>query len=200
MIVGVILAAGKSTRMGRSKALLPCGNDSFVTRLAKTFRHGGADDVIVVSGPDVVEIEAALAASGTQARVVENRDRESGQLSSLQAGLDVADRPGVEAVLVGLVDIPLVTAPTVQALIETWHRTHAPIVRPARDGRHGHPVIFDRRVFADLRRADPAVGARAVVRARHAEVVDVPVDDPGAFHDIDTPDDYRRVIGSASGT
>lgn len=200
MIVGVILAAGKSTRMGQPKPLLRYGDDRFVSRLAKTFSRAGLDDVIVVAGPDPAAIVRALGEDGAEARVSLNLDREGGQLSSLLAGLELADRPGVEAVVMGLVDVPLVRADTVQAIVAAWRRTGAAIVRPAAGGRHGHPVLFGRQVFADLRRADPSVGAREVVRARHAEVVDVQVDDPGAFNDIDTPDDYARLIGSASGT
>jgi CTP:molybdopterin cytidylyltransferase MocA len=61
--------------------------------------------------------------------------------------------------------------------------------------RHGHPVIFDRAMFAALRAADPATGAKAVVRARQHEIVNVPVEDEGAFVDLDTPEDYRRWSG-----
>lgn len=200
MVVGLILAAGKSTRMGQPKALLRCGGRRFVSQLAITFRSAGLDDVIVVSGPDAAELAQALRDDGADARVVENHDRDSGQLSSLLAGLDVADRPGVEAVLVGLVDAPLVRSDTVRAIVDAWRRMGAPVVRPASGDRHGHPVLFGRAVFADLRKADPSAGARAVVRARRAHAVDVPVDDPGAFDDIDTPGDYARLIGSASGT
>jgi len=70
-------------------------------------------------------------------------------------------------------------------------------VRPARLGRHGHPVLFDARVLPELRAADLAAGARVVVRAHAAEACDVEVDDPGAFEDIDTPEDYFRVFGVA---
>lgn len=200
MVVGLILAAGKSTRMGQPKALLRCGDRRFVSQLAMTFRSAGLDDVIVVSGPDAATMARVLSDDGADARVIENRYRDSGQLSSLLAGLDLVDRPGVEAVVVGLVDAPLVRSDTVRAIVDAWRRTGAPIVRPAAGERHGHPVLFGRPVFGDLRRADPSAGAREVVRARRAEAVDVPVDDPGAFDDIDTPDDYARLIGSASGT
>jgi molybdenum cofactor cytidylyltransferase len=200
MVVGLILAAGKSTRMGQPKALLRCGDRRFVSRLAMTFRSAGLDDVIVVSGPNAAELAQVLGDDGADARVVENPDRESGQLSSLLTGLDLADRPGVEAIVVGLVDAPLVRSDTVRAIVDAWRRTGAPIVRPAAGERHGHPVLFGRAVFGDLRKADPSAGAREVVRARRADAVDVPVDDPGAFDDIDTPDDYARLIGSASGT
>jgi molybdenum cofactor cytidylyltransferase len=83
----------------------------------------------------------------------------------------------------------------VRQVLEAWARSGAPIVRPSWRGRHGHPVLFDARVLPALRAADVTAGARAIVRAHASEVCDVEIDDPGAYEDIDTPDDYRRVFG-----
>jgi molybdenum cofactor cytidylyltransferase len=193
MVVGIVLAAGASSRMGRPKALLPVGAGLFVTRVCATLLEAGVDDLVVVAGPEHEAIAAALAAAGLPARVVENRRRDEGQLTSVLAGLAVADRPGVDAVLVHLVDVPLVRADTVRAVLDAFTRTRAPVVRPEVSGRHGHPVLFARRVFDDLRRADAAVGAKAVVRAHAAEVRDVAVDDEGACRDVDTPEEYARL-------
>jgi molybdenum cofactor cytidylyltransferase len=129
-----------------------------------------------------------------RARVVEHPGWERGQLSSLLAGLDAIDDPLLEAALVTLVDVPLVQSSTVAAVIAEWRRTQAAIVRPADGDRHGHPVIFDRSVFADLRAADLNAGAKSVF-AKH-RVVNVEVKDPGAFIDLDTPDDYQKILGS----
>jgi len=200
MVIGMILAAGASTRMGRPKALLPIGADTFVVRLARAFIEAGIDELVVVAGPEWDTIESTLADARIPARVVENPRREQGQLSSLLVGLALADKPGVEAVVVGLVDVPLVSARTIVAVVEAYRRTHAPIVRPSNGGRHGHPVLFARAMFDELRHADPALGAKAVVRAHDQDLVNVPVDDAGACADIDTPADYARLIGSASGT
>ncbi len=197
MVLGLVLAAGSSTRMGRPKALLPLDGELFVTRCVRVLRDAGVDDVAVVTGTETARVRAALAASGLEARVIENPRREEGQLSSLQAGLSAAS-PGTRAVVVSLVDTPLATVATAAAVLDAWRRTGAPIVRPARAGRHGHPVVFDRALFGDLQQADPRQGARAVVRAHAAEAIDVAVDDEGAFQDVDTPEDYARLIGSAS--
>ena len=195
MVVGIILAAGASSRMGRPKALLPIGQDLFVTRVCRTLHDDGVDDLVVVAGPEHEAIADALAAAGLPARVVENRRRDEGQLSSVLAGLAVADRPGVDAVLVHLVDAPLVRPETARAVLDAYFRTHAPVVRPAVGGRHGHPVLFARSVFDQLRRADPGVGARGVVQAHAADVCNVPVDDEGACRDIDTPEEFARLAG-----
>ena len=194
MVVGIILAAGASSRMGRAKALLPIGDDTFVTRVCRTLLEAGVDDLVVVAGAEHDSVGEALSRAGLPARVVENPRREEGQLSSVLAGLAVADRPGVDAVLVHLVDAPLVHPRTARAVLDAFLRTHAPIVRPSVRGRHGHPVLFARRVFDDLRRADPAVGARAVVCARAADICDVQIDDDGALQDVDTPEDYARLV------
>ena len=194
MVVGLVLAAGASSRMGRPKALLPIGDDTFVSRVCRTLADAGIDDLVVVAGPEHEAVASAVGRAGLVARVVENTRRQEGQLSSVLAGLAVADRPGVDAVLVHLVDAPLVQTGTVRAVLEAFRRTRAPIVRPAVGPRHGHPVLFARRVFDDLRHADPAAGAKAVVRAHAAEVCDVPVDDEGACQDIDTPEEFARLI------
>jgi molybdenum cofactor cytidylyltransferase len=195
MVVGIVLAAGASSRMGRPKALLPIGSDTFVTRVCRTLLEAGVDDLVVVAGDEHGAVAGALARAGLPARVVENPRRAEGQLSSVLAGLAVADRPGVEAALVHLVDAPLVRPDTARAVIDAFLRTRAPIVRPAIGGRHGHPVLFARGVFDDLRRADPSAGAKAVVRAHAAEVCNVEVDDEGACQDIDTPEAYARLAG-----
>jgi CTP:molybdopterin cytidylyltransferase MocA len=195
MIVGIVLAAGASSRMGRPKAFLPLGEDTFLSRVCRTLAEAGVDDLVVIAGSEAAEAERELERVGVLARVVENARRDQGQLTSVQAGLAVADRPGVDAVLVHLVDVPLVAPGTVVAVVEAFRRTHAPIVRPSVEGRHGHPVLFGRSIFDELRAADPAVGAKAVVRAHAADAVDVAVNDAGACQDIDTPEDYESLIG-----
>ena len=200
IVPGVILAGGRSSRMGRPKALLPVDErDTFVSRLVRTLRAAGVAEVVVVAAADgpVDAIRAALAGVDPPPRLQLNPDASRGQLSSLLTGLEAVDRPGVDALLMTLVDVPLVGVSTVRALLAAHARSRAPIVRPVRaaDAAHGHPVLFDRSVFAALRGADPRTGAKPVVRARAAEIENVPVDDPGAFGDIDTPADYRRVLG-----
>ena len=127
-------------------------------------------------------------------RFVENPDYESGQLSSLVTGLDAADGPDVSAVLMTLVDVPLVTAATVRAVVDQYLRTSVAIVRPTRGNEHGHPILIDRSVFDELRRADRTIGAKPIVRAHASAAGDIPIADLGAFLDIDTADDYRRAV------
>ena len=214
MIPAIVLAAGKSSRMGRLKANLPVSqarpedpespgnpgsNDTFLTLVVRTLLDAGIDDVVIVLGHEMDAVLRNFAESGLPARFVENADYATGQLSSLVAGLRVVDRPGVVAALVTLVDIPFVSAATVRAVIERYQRTRAPIVRPTRGGRHGHPMLVDRALFDELRHADQAAGAKAVVRAHTTADGDVEVDDEGAFADIDTPEEYTRALSVFEG-
>lgn len=193
MIPAIVLAAGKSTRMGRPKAMLPLeGGDTFLTRIVRTFLDAEIDDVVVVVGADAGVIVDAFEASGLAARFVENTEFEQGQLSSLLVGLRVVDRPGLAAALVTLVDVPFVAVSTVRAVVDRYRLTHAPIVRPVSGTRHGHPVLIDRSLFAAIRAAEPSAGAKEVVRAHASSAGDVEVEDEGAFADIDTPDQYGR--------
>ena len=196
MIPAIVLAAGRSSRMGAPKATMPIDDDTFLVRIVRTFLDAGVDDVVIVLGHDRDPIAASFAASGLPARLVINADYARGQLSSLQAGLAVVDRPGVNAVLMTLVDVPLVRATTVRAVLDRFHRTHAPIVRPVDGERHGHPLLFARALFDALRTADPGAGAKPIVRAHASPAGDVVVDDPGAFVDVDTMEEYRRVISA----
>lgn len=193
MIPAIVLAAGASSRMGRPKALLEIRNRTFVRTILDTLRDGGVADAVIVvrPGDDAVLEEVAAAGFG---RAVTNPRPDEGQLSSLLVGLDAIDAPGVEGVLVTLVDVPLVGAATIRALCARAAASRAPVLRAVYRGRHGHPVIFKRALFEPLRRADPAIGAKAVIRA--ALVEDVEVEDAGVAEDVDTPDDYRRLSTS----
>ena len=211
MIRGIVLAAGASTRMGQAKAALPFGQtgETAISRVVRTLIRGGVPEVIVVAGAHIDAVRMAMPSHEPRARVVEHVGWQQGQLSSLLTGLDAIDDPLLEAVVVTLVDVPLVLPSTVSAVIAEWRRTGAPIVRPSAGAtgatgatgasgaeRHGHPVVFDRSVFADLRAADLNLGAKAVFAKHRDRVVNVEVADPGAFEDIDTPEDYEKILGT----
>ena len=198
MIPGVVLSGGASSRMGgRPKALLPTGHgdETFLDRIVAALREGGVDDVVVVAGYHQEAIGRAADLMAAPVRVLHNPAPDRGQLSTLLVALNAIDQPGVQAMLVTLVDLPLVSSATVNAVLEGYRRTGAPIVRPAHDGRHGHPVLFDRSLFDELRCADPEQGAKPVVRAHAAAGLEIEIADEGAFADVDTPEDYARLFG-----
>jgi len=198
MIRAIVLAAGASSRMGQPKAALTLGQtgETLIARVIRTLLSGGAPEVIVVAGAHIDAVRGALPRHEPRARMIEHTGWQQGQLSSLLAGLSAIDDPLLEGALVMLVDVPLVKPSTVAAVIAEWRRTRAPIVRPAQGDRHGHPVMFDASVFQDLREADPSVGAKTVFAKHRLRVVNVDVNDPGAFQDVDTPEDYDRLLRS----
>jgi molybdenum cofactor cytidylyltransferase len=197
VLAAIILAAGESSRMGRPKALLAAPDGlPFVARLVRTFAAAGIPDVVVVAGADYLAIEAVLVADelGVAPRVVVNPDPSRGQLSSLWVGLDVVESLAPEAALVTLVDIPMTKVSTVRSVVAAWTKARPPISRPQFGDRHGHPVLFDRSVFAELRRAPLTEGAKAVIHAHAPQVLNVDVDDEGCVADVDTPEDYARLL------
>jgi CTP:molybdopterin cytidylyltransferase MocA len=186
--------------MGRSKALLPCGPpnaDTFVHRVISSMRAGGLDDVLVIGRPDDAELIAAVEQPGVAARFLANPDHDRGQLTSIVAGLNAVDHPGVSGLLVMPVDMPLVRPETFEQVLAAFAAHPASIVRAVCGGRHGHPVIFDRGSFRALRNADTAVGAKAVLLAHADRILDLEVDDEGVLRDVDSPQDYAAVFGRA---
>lgn len=199
MLRGIVLAAGESRRMGRPKAGLQVtpGGPTFAAAVVELLRQSHIDHVTVVAGAHPAAVRSALdGVPGVS--VVEHPGWAAGQLSSLRAGLTAVEVPELDAVVVALVDCPRVRPVTLQMLIAVWTATRAPIVRPAIGSRHGHPVIFDRAVFDDLRTAPLDRGAKAVIAQWRAEVRDVAVDDPGVLADIDTPDDYAAFLDDST--
>lgn len=165
-----------------------------MSRIVSVLLAAGVPEIAVIAGAHIDAVRRAMPARERRARLVEHPGWEQGQLSSLIAGLNAIDDPLLEGVVVTPVDVPLVSAATVSAVISAWRRTRAPIVRPATGPRHGHPVLFDRAVFGNLRSANPDIGAKAVFAIHRDRIVNVEVNDAGAFEDIDTPEDYERLI------
>jgi molybdenum cofactor cytidylyltransferase len=197
MIPALVLAAGRSSRMGRAKATLPVDDrDTFLSRIVRTFLAAGIDDVVIVLGHDAEAIAGSFTTSCLSARFALNRDYDRGQLSSIRAGLAVIDRPGVTATLLTLVDVPLVPESTVRSIVARYRKTGVPVVRPVNGDRHGHPILIDRSLFDLIRSSDDGHGLKPIVRAHASAAGDVAIDDEGAFVDIDTIDEYQQMIGA----
>jgi molybdenum cofactor cytidylyltransferase len=191
MICGIVLAAGRSRRMGEPKALLRAGDETFLQRAVHALREGGCAYVVVVTARLDHETarEIAEEAAALDAGIAVNPADESEQADSLRIGLRSLP-PEAEAAVVAPVDVPDVSGTLVRAVIGAYLRTGAPVALPAREGRHGHPVLFARRVFQELMRPDLPQGARTVIHAHAADLAKVPVD--ALPPDLDTPEEYRR--------
>jgi CTP:molybdopterin cytidylyltransferase MocA len=187
--------------MGRPKATLPLPhlNDTFLSRLLRTYIVAGIPEIVVVTGAHAELVRGAAGAVDGRVRFAHNAHWEAGRLSSLLVGLNTPvpasrSEPTIEAVLMTLVDVPLVSPATCAGVVAAWRATRALIVRPARGDEHGHPVLFDRALFDTLRSADPEQGAKMVVRAHAEQIVNVPTDDEGAFADFDTDAQYLALL------
>lgn len=192
MIAGIILAAGESSRMGRDKALLPLGRETFVERLIQVLR-GEVEPLVVVLGHHAEEIEKRLARV-PYVEIVRNPNYPQGQLSSLQAALRALRNRPVAAALVCLVDHPAITKDVVRTVLERFRKQTSRIIIPTCNGRRGHPVLFSAELFQELLDAPLEEGARVVVRRHAAEVDLVETGEEGILLDVDRPVDYEALL------
>lgn len=188
MICGVVLAAGRSRRMGAPKPLLSWRGETFLARAVGALREGGCERVMAVVGMGPAAAAVAVEAARCGARLVTNPAPRSEQIDSLRIALELLPDEA-EAVVVIPVDVPGVCPDTVRALIGAFREHAAPIVLPSYRGVHGHPVLFAAAVWPELRTDPLPDGARTVIHARPERVRPVPVDDPAVLHDVDTPAD-----------
>ena len=191
-IAAVVLAAGRGRRAGGPKAVLRIGGATFLDHVVSRLSRPGVDRVVVVLGHDAPRVvaETALASSVI---VVVNEAWEDGMLGSVLAGLDAAERDGADAVLIHPVDHPLIEAATVDRVVGAL-QAGARVAVPSHGGRRGHPGGFSRAAWPALRAALPSQGARSVLASHPEWIVDV-LGDPGCVAGVDTPEDYRRLIG-----
>jgi molybdenum cofactor cytidylyltransferase len=185
-VAAIILAAGRSTRMGGpNKLLAELGGKPLVRTVTEQALASKAQSVIVVTGHQAEQVEKAL--HGLKVKFVRNPDFAEGLASSVKAGVAaVAD--GADGAVICLGDMPLISSNLIDRLIEAFapDRGHL-IAVPVSDNRRGNPVLWSRRFFNELMTLDGDIGARHLI-ARHGEAVaEVPVEGFGAFLDIDTP-------------
>ncbi len=193
MIAGLILSAGRSERMGRSKALLPFGGTTFLGHIYNTAKKSSLDRVRIVLGHDPQPVIDKLGLMSDA--VVLNEDYDRGMLSSLQEGLKALMPLGPEAVVMLLVDHPRISVALINSLISAYREGRGRIVIPVHGERRGHPVLFASELFEELLAAPLNVGARKVVRAHPELVYELTVEDGGVLDDIDTPGDFERLEG-----
>jgi molybdenum cofactor cytidylyltransferase len=196
---GVILAAGASSRMGRDKALLPWRDGTFLSAAIRALQPA-TELVIVVAGANAPNLETIVNANAAFLAV--NPDPQQGQFSSLQVGLqDVLNR-GRDAAIVTLVDRPPAEAETIQqiraAFLSGDDQTWA--VVPEYGGKHGHPFVIGREMIEAFLRAPVHSTARDVEHANQARIRYVPVDDALVAANVDTPEDFEKLLRAGTAT
>ena len=186
---GILLAAGESRRMGYPKPLLTIDGKTYIESIAATMLTA-VPRLVIVLGAHAKRIRAAIPRD-ERIVIVKNPNHSRGQLSSLKIGLG-AVQTGAAGVMVHLADHPMVRVESFRAIVDSYERTRKPIMIARSGGHRGHPVIFDRAIFAELQNAPESEGARHVVNADGSRVEYVDLDDPGINLDLDTPADLER--------
>ncbi len=192
MIAGVVLAAGRSSRLGQPKQLLPHRGRPLLEWALAAMSASRVERVYVVLGHDAERVRRAVALH--DARVVVNERYAEGLSTSLQAGLGALD-DAVEAAVISVGDQPLLGPDAIDALIATHLSTGAPIVAADYGDHQGAPLLLHRSVWPMAARIEGDQGARALLRAYPERVTAVPVA-PDAGADIDTWDDYQRLLAA----
>jgi molybdenum cofactor cytidylyltransferase len=191
-VAAVVLAAGRSSRMGpTNKLLAPIEGKPILTRVVEAAIASGACPVIVVTGFEAERIAEAL--SGLDVTLVPNPDFEQGLSTSLRAGLNALSSQ-VEGALILLGDMPLVQVSDLKALIAAFAAKdrHA-ICIPVRGDKRGNPVLWGASYFPEVKHLVGDSGANRLLEIHRQHVIEVEASSDGIFTDIDTASDLARL-------
>ena len=189
MICAVVLAAGRSERMGTQKLLLPLCGKPVIARVVDELSRSQVDEILVVIGTDGERLRETL--GGKRVRFVENPDPDSDMLGSVRCGLRALPR-NCKAAIVALGDQPGITQALVDELTRCFHHGDSKIVVPGCNGHRGHPVLFSAQYFDEVMSSHTATGLRGFLNAHSNKVFSVAVSDATTMEDLDTPADYHR--------
>lgn len=188
----IILAAGASSRMGRSKQLLLVNGRPLLLHTMDVVSEAALAPAVVVLGAHHQEHQELIRDSNIATAI--NPHWENGMGGSLKAGLNhlLAHTQSIDAVIMLVCDQPEITADHLQALIQKYHVSKSPIVASWYANTAGVPALFDKTMFAELLRLDDSQGAQKIIR-QHAYILAV-VDFPDGAIDLDTPEDYEQFV------
>jgi CTP:molybdopterin cytidylyltransferase MocA len=197
MICAIVLAAGRSRRMGIQKLLLPIAGRPLICHTLDAVLASSVDQVTVVAGSERQSLAEALANRPVGWAINDAADSE--MIDSIRCGL-TALPPQCEAALVVLGDQPGIPSEVIDQLIVAFRKQHAGLVVPVYGGRRGHPLLIAARYHAEIMEHYADQGVRGLLQTHAQQVVEIAVASPGILDDIDTPDDYQRVIAGMNGT
>ncbi len=193
MIYGLLLAAGRSSRMGQPKQLLPWQGRPLVRHVAEVALASQLAGLVVVLGAAAQETRTALQGMHGATTLVDCPDFATGQAASLRCGLGALP-PTTSAVVVLLVDQPLITTELLNRMVQlfTEHPGTVAVV-PRYEGRRGNPTLLAATLFADLQRLEGDRGARDLLQLHADRISWLDLDDPAVVVDLDTPEAYRAL-------
>jgi molybdenum cofactor cytidylyltransferase len=191
MICAIVLAAGRSRRMGVQKLLLPFGSKTVIAHIVEQLTASSVDEVHVVVGCQGEQVSREL--SGRPVSIVNNSNYKSGMLSSVRCGLQAIAQQ-CRAVLVVLGDQPSVTTKLIDQMLKSFASTEKQILMPLYQGKRGHPIIFSAAYRDEILTHYDNVGLRGLLYAHKDDIYELPVATSGVLSDMDCPEDYRREL------
>jgi molybdenum cofactor cytidylyltransferase len=197
MISAIILAAGESRRMGKTKLILDWRGKTILQHVLDTLRDSPVDEVVLVLGHEAERIRGGIQAPGV--KIVINPDYREGMSTSLRLGILAAD-PDTQAFLVVLADQPGINPEIISELIQNFRQAFPGknIVVPVFKGRRGHPVLFGSKYRGEILAVEGDVGGREILAEHPEDILTVEMDAEAVLVDIDTPEDYQRHLRSSA--
>jgi molybdenum cofactor cytidylyltransferase len=194
-IGAIVLAAGQSSRMGQPKVLLPWDGKTILEHIIAQLSLAKIDEIVVVTGFYADEVRKLMHPTGT--RTIHNRAHKTGEmLSSLQTGLKALPHH-IAATLIVLGDQPHLQPKVIGRVLKAYAEGAGHIVAPSYQMRRGHPILIDRRYWAELLALEKGGAPRDVINAHQDEIAYVTVDTDSVLQDVDTPADYREALRRA---
>jgi molybdenum cofactor cytidylyltransferase len=188
-VAAILLAAGRSERMGAFKPLLPFGDKTVIETCIDHLREGGVETIVVVLGHRANLMKKHL--QDLNLSFACNPDPESEMSASIACGARQLPRE-TKVVLIALADHPAVGAEVISTIINCW-KAGAKLVIPEYGGRGGHPVLVDVGFRDELLHLDPEHGLRSLFDGHRTQVQRIPVSSPFIARDMDTWDDYSAL-------
>jgi len=188
-VASVILAGGGAKRMGYPKPLLMWKGKPILVHLIEASREAELCPILIISGAYHQDIQQVI--RGFPVELIYNPDWENGQSTSVAAA--IAALPAeTEAAIFLLADQPFMPAKLLTMLSDTFKHTHAAVIAPYVGKQRGNPLLFSREVFPELAQLTGDQGGRALLSKY--QITQVPWDDAGILFDVDTPEDYQRLL------
>jgi len=196
MTSAIVLAAGRSQRMGTPKLLLPFAGSTVIARVVDAYLRTPVDQILVVVRPLDQAIRNAL--SNRQVLFVENPDAAGDMLSSLRCGLRALPVK-TETILVSPADQPSLEADLICRMLTAFRDRRAHLLVPVHKGHRGHPLVVAARYRDELLTSYAGIGLRGLLETHSDELIEWPAADASALEDLDTPSDYRQSLRRAAG-
>ena len=192
-IAAIILAAGESKRMHQSKIVLPWGSGTVITHIISVLRSAGLEDILVVTGGYRELVEREVEKAGGKS--VFNPDYQNDEIAiSLKIGLNSIRKDKVTGVFLVLGDQPMIFLDDLRGMIDIHKQQPGKLVIPSYSMHRGHPWLIPNKYFNEIAHLNPPDTLRTFIQKNEKDIVYYLVDHPEIMADIDTPEDYTRLL------